>query len=348
MKKPSKPLVLRFPSLKYLTLLCLAVFLSACAETQLIVHTAKRVVKQSKPVESTIQSEGKYKIGNPYQIKNVWYYPAVDYEYDETGIASWYGQKFHGRQTANGEIYNMNDLTAAHKTLPLPSWVEVTNLENGRQIRLRLNDRGPYAKSRIIDVSRRGAQLLGFQINGTAKVRVRILARESRQLAARMKGGATIEEVGSPITIDKLPTASVNTEPLAPPPGAKASPQPPASAKVQVVAIAPEQPVTQIATQIATQATQTASQDWSASVVTVPFTKTNLYIHAGSFTRYENALRTQAILSQIGDTKITQALVNDVDFFRVRIGPVIDVLNADSLLERAILSGFPDARIIVD
>ncbi len=334
MKTPKNPHFLRF-----LSLMCLTVFLAACAETQLIVHTAKRVSKQSKTVsqQPPIKSEGIYKVGKPYQIKNVWYYPALDYQYDETGIASWYGQKFHGRKTANGEVYNMNDLTAAHKTLPLPSWVEVTNLENGRMIRLRLNDRGPYAKSRIIDISRRGAQLLGFQTNGTAKVRVKILARESRQLAAKMKGETTIEEVGSPITIDKLPTVSVNSEPLAPPPGAKSSPTPPpANTEIQVVTTQPEQSI------------PAATQDWSAKVVTVPFTKTSLYVHAGSFTRYENALRTQAILSQIGDTKITQALVNDTDFFRVRIGPLNDVQRADSVLERAILSGFPDARIIVD
>lgn len=324
--------------MNFLPLLCLAAFLSACAETQIFVHTAKRITKGIQPSGPDIKDAGIYKIGNPYQIKDTWYYPALDYQYEETGIASWYGQKFHGRKTANGEIYNMNDLTAAHRTLPLPSWVEVTNLDNGRKIRLRLNDRGPYAKSRIIDISRRGAQLLGFQSNGTAKVRVKILARESRQLAARMKGEATIGEVGSPITIDKLPTVSVNSEPLAPPPGAKTSPPPAPStnAGVQVATTRPE------------LSPLDTGQDWQARVENVPFTKTSLYIHAGSFTRYENALRTQAILSQIGDTKITQALVNDVDFFRVRIGPLNDVKNADRVLERAILSGYPDARIIVD
>jgi rare lipoprotein A len=112
---------------------------------------------------------GAFKVGNPYQISGVWYYPKEDPFYDETGIASWYGEDFHGKATANGERYDMNALTAAHRTLPMPVVVRVTNLENGRSLRLRLNDRGPYARGRIIDVSKRAAQLLGFQENGTAR-----------------------------------------------------------------------------------------------------------------------------------------------------------------------------------
>ena len=131
---------------------------------------------------SSATSSG-YKVGKPYQIAGVWYYPHVDYEYDETGIASWYGPGFHGKKTASGETYDQNGLTAAHRTLPLPSLVRVTNLVNGRQITLKVNDRGPFAHGRILDVSRRGAQLLDFEKTGTAKVRVEILAEESRQLA---------------------------------------------------------------------------------------------------------------------------------------------------------------------
>jgi rare lipoprotein A len=120
-----------------------------------------------------------FKIGAPYQVNGVWYTPRADYAYDATGIASWYGGEFNGRLTANGEIYDLNQLTAAHTTLPLPSVVEVTNLSNGRTLRLRVNDRGPFARGRILDVSRRAAQLLGFERAGTTEVRVRILRRES-------------------------------------------------------------------------------------------------------------------------------------------------------------------------
>lgn len=115
-------------------------------------------------------------MGNPYRVANTWYYPKEDPSYDRTGVASWYGPGFHGKRTANGEIYNMNDLTAAHTTLPMPSYVRVTNLDNGRSMVLRVNDRGPFAKNRIIDVSRRAAQLLGFEHQGTARVRVQAVA----------------------------------------------------------------------------------------------------------------------------------------------------------------------------
>lgn len=126
--------------------------------------------------------QGGYKVGVPYQIKGVWYYPKEDFKYDRTGIASWYGHPFHGRTSASGERYNMEAMTAAHKTLPMPSLVEVTNLENGRRLVLRVNDRGPFVSGRIIDVSRGAARKLGFKGSGIAKVRVRILERESRQM----------------------------------------------------------------------------------------------------------------------------------------------------------------------
>ena len=131
---------------------------------------------------------GMYKIGKPYKIKGTTYYPQENYRYSEVGIASWYGSDFHNKRTANGEKYDMNTLTAAHRTLPLPSIVKVTNLENGRSLVLRVNDRGPYAKNRIIDISKRGAQLLGYQMQGTAKVRVEVLEKESKALKAALLG----------------------------------------------------------------------------------------------------------------------------------------------------------------
>src|SRR5213080_3075604 len=127
----------------------------------------------------------------PYQVKGVWYTPRADYSYDETGTASWYGPGFDQQLTADNEIYDMNQLSAAHKTLPLPSVVQVTNLQNGRSLRLRVNDRGPFVDGRIIDLSRRAAQLLGFESIGTAPVRVRILREESIQVAEAAKRGGT-------------------------------------------------------------------------------------------------------------------------------------------------------------
>ena len=116
---------------------------------------------------------GRYKIGSPYRIAGRWYYPKHQPDYDRVGIASWYGRDFHGRKTANGEIYDLNALTAAHPTLPLPSLVYVTNLANNRTMLVRVNDRGPYAHNRIIDLSRRVAEALDFRGKGITRVRVR-------------------------------------------------------------------------------------------------------------------------------------------------------------------------------
>ncbi|MBE6467844.1 MAG: septal ring lytic transglycosylase RlpA family protein [Alphaproteobacteria bacterium] len=131
---------------------------------------------------------GTYKIGKPYKIMGKWYYPQEDYDYSEVGTASWYGKDFHAKRTANGEKYDMYSLTAAHRTLPLPTIVKVTNLENGRSLVLRVNDRGPYAKNRIIDVSKRASQLLGFYTQGTTKVRVEVMEKESKALKAALTG----------------------------------------------------------------------------------------------------------------------------------------------------------------
>ncbi len=133
-----------------------------------------KVVEYGQPVP---KGGGVYKVGKPYKIGSQWYRPREEPDYDEVGVASWYGHLFHGRYTANREIYDMDALTAAHPTLPLPSYVRVTNRSNGRSLVLRVNDRGPYANDRIIDLSRKAAQLLGMEKSGTAPVRVTYLRR---------------------------------------------------------------------------------------------------------------------------------------------------------------------------
>ena len=124
----------------------------------------------------------------PYQIRGRWYRPAEQPDYDEVGMASWYGDQFHGRPTATGERFDMNALTAAHKTLPLPGLVEVTNLANGRRVVLRVNDRGPFVDGRIIDLSRGAADALDLRRAGVGEVRVRYLGR-----APRLGGGTVLQ-----------------------------------------------------------------------------------------------------------------------------------------------------------
>jgi rare lipoprotein A len=137
-----------------------------------ITEYSPRVVADGQPIP---KGGGRRKLGAPYKVGGVIYTPRHDPDYTRTGIASWYGRDFHGRLTANGEIYDMHALTAAHPTLPLPSIVEVTNLQNRRTVIVRINDRGPFKKGRIIDLSRRAADVLGLLVQGTGQVHVRYL-----------------------------------------------------------------------------------------------------------------------------------------------------------------------------
>jgi len=296
--------------------------MSACAETEFLVHTAKQLRGGDAQ-----QSEGRYKVGAPYQIKGTWYYPAEDFEYSETGIASWYGPNFHGKKTANGEDYNQNDLTAAHRTLPMPSAVRVTNLENGRSLVLRINDRGPFARGRIIDVSRRGAQLLGFEKNGVAKVRVDVLPDESRQLKL-----AAIIGSGQQVRVAASPREAVVAKPLPSPeqPRARAT-SAPAPLPVRTETLPP--PVEPVLPE---------------KVDVLPVSPTGIYVQAGAFSRLENALRMRDQLFEMGPTQISRFAVSGTEVYRVRIGPLANVEVADATLARVVNSGVNEAQLIVE
>ena len=330
-----RALFLRFHILQFVFVIGLILFLGACAETQFIAQTVKQVSKIDKKTKSPA---GKYKIGNPYQIKDIWYYPKKDYEYDETGIGSWYGAKFHGRKTANGEIFDMNSISAAHRTLPMPSFVRVTNLDNGRTMNIRINDRGPYAHGRILDLSRRAAQLLGFEKQGTARIRVRILANESRALARKLKGETELAEVGSPITVDSLPKTKVSSQML-PVIGSnkQLSPKPVPISRAPQPAVPPLN-----SDQLATlpKKGQVTVEEVSQQI--------RIFIQAGAFSNFENANRVRANLSGLGTVKISSVLINGQDLFRVRVGPMVSVAQADSMLERVFKFGYTEARTIVD
>jgi rare lipoprotein A len=155
----------------YIAVGTLAVFANACSNSERKYGTpSARVIA---PGEAVPKGGGTYKVGDPYQVDGQLFTPREQPDYDHSGHASYYAEDFHGRRTSNGEIFDMWSLSAAHPTLPLPSYVYVTNLDNGRTLLLRVNDRGPYVKSRLIDVSRGAARYLGFESKGTAQVRVR-------------------------------------------------------------------------------------------------------------------------------------------------------------------------------
>jgi len=157
----------------------LSLLLAQCSNSSRIdprygVAASDRVVQPGEPVP---KGGGVYRVGAPYVVAGQTYVPQDDPNYRAEGLASWYGDDFHGRYTANGEVFDKDGITAAHPTLPLPSYVRVTNLHNGRSLIVRVNDRGPYAHNRVIDVSIKAAHLLGFYDRGTVPVRVEYVGR---------------------------------------------------------------------------------------------------------------------------------------------------------------------------
>jgi len=274
---------------------------------------------------------GIYKIGKPYQIGDTWYYPREQPDYDETGVASWYGPTFYGHRTANGEVYTAQDLTAAHRTLPLPVNVRVTNLDNGKSLVVRVNDRGPFAKGRIIDLSERAAELLGYKEKGTARVRVTFVAR------ADLDGGGPPPDETPPeiaTAVPAAPTGHVASAALDTVPGTVLAPP------VAVAASALPAPVVPSAdSAVATQPTGIVTE------VPVP-PATRLYVQAGAFSSYQNAARLQSRLG--GGLAISSATQNGHTIYRVRLGPFDDVGDADRALARVTGAGSNDAQIVVD
>jgi rare lipoprotein A len=220
------------PVTRVLALCLLVSFAAACASSP----EPRRVVQSGGSYESPRQQEraearaidapsdhflaiarnsDHQKVGRPYTISGQRFTPRRDDRYDEVGIGSWYGPNFHGRPTANGETFDQNLMSAAHTTLPIPSIVEVTNLENGRTVRVRLNDRGPFVDDRIIDLSRAAAEALDYRAAGLARVRVRYIGPAAANDAppARRQPDFTPPPVAAP-----APNPVIHAAVAAPPP----------------------------------------------------------------------------------------------------------------------------------
>lgn len=310
-------------------------FLSGCTTAELAVdlikksQNKKRVEEATAQIESgAIQAAPRYKIGNPYEVGGIWYYPTRDLAYDETGIGSWYGDEFAGRLTANGEIFDPEKVTAAHKTLPMPSVVRVTNLDNGRSLVVRINDRGPFVAGRIIDLSRESARLLGFKEKGIAKVRVKVLAEQSLRLEDLAKRGSFPE-------VDGLPE-----EP-----------------KPEFNAVGDSE-VSFSATATNGRSSYNAEDGQSAiellngsrvgEVITVPPIETNIWVQLGAFHSQTNAANVLRRVADVGKGEVSPINRNGQVLHRVRLGPIADVGTADSLLSGLMARGFKGARIVVD
>jgi rare lipoprotein A len=273
-----------------------------------------------------------YKIGNPYQIAGVWYYPREEPDYDATGIASWYGTQFHGRLTANGEVFDRTIISAAHPTLPMPVNVRVTNLDNGRSIVVRINDRGPFVRGRIIDLSEQGAELLGFKDRGLARVRVTFISRAD----LHGLGPAPISEYTPPEVATAVPAAPVSrieTGRLAPVAGAMVAPP-------RTVAALPK-PVEQAPIFV-----QQQIPDGKVTQVAVP-PLTAMYVQAGAFSTPNPAGVVASRLNSLG-AKVFRATKDGQQIYRVRIGPLQSIEQADEMLLRVQELGHNDVQIVVE
>lgn len=286
---------------------------SGCSSLPLGQHFAKQAAYTPAPTAAPPVTE-KRKIGNPYQIMGKWYTPLQSSEgYREKGIASWYGDEFHRKKTANGETYNMYAMTAAHTTLPLPTWVRVTNLENGRNIMVRVNDRGPFVRGRLIDMSFAGAQALGFAEQGTAPVLVEAMPTDGSPLRPTMVAARDADQPTRSRVIEGSFTRRVTEKPI--------DAQEPAAINSEEL------------NKISGHAT-----------VHVP-----MYVQTGAFSDRHNAERQKQTLSKLyNNTRIMEVAANGRTFYRVRVGPLETVDIADQVLARLIHEGYKEAIIAID
>ena len=298
--------------------------LAGCSEMELALHVVKKLSfetqEETEPLPQSARDEG-YKLGEPYQIEHVWYFPSYDSKYDRTGIASWYGHPFHGRATANGEQYDMNDVTAAHPTLPLPSRVRVTNLENGRQLVVRVNDRGPFIDGRLIDVSRRAAQLLGFYRQGLAEVRVEYLGLDHVD-----------PDVPWPVESPRVLLANNGT------PATAAQPrQPVASGAAE--ALPPVKPVR------VADARPTRAENNGTATGGGP-SRGRLLVEAAVLEERDDAHRLGAIVGSLGSVVVEPERRGGRVVYAVRIGPVDSNDEAATILAQLNRAGLTDSHII--
>lgn len=306
--------------------------LAACA-TPMTTRNGEALSSRSAPPAAA----WKDKNGNPlrgtmkpYQVKGTWYYPAEQPNYDETGIGSWYGEQFHNRYTANGEVFDMDLPSAAHKTLPLPSIVEVKNLDNGRTMRVRVNDRGPFVSGRIIDLSKAAADQLGFKGAGVARVRVRYLG-----------------PAGKPTPFDQPKRYAKKVEPrpvmvaAAPPPPAYEPPPYVSSARAPVQS----SELSPIGANLGYPAQTYSPPSYSPPAVTAQ--ASNAYrVQAGAFSSRANAERAVERLSEAGLAVIEPTDRGGITLYRVVMGPAPDESAALELREAAAAFGFPDATVL--
>lgn len=270
----------------------------------------------------------RYVLGEPYRSGGVWRYPRESFDYSDTGLATVYD----GRGlTANGEAFDETALAAAHATLQLPALARITNLETGRQVLVRINDRGPGTPARLIGVTRRTASLLGAANPGAFRVRVQVQEAESRRMVAGLR------QDGPTLAVASAPSGGVQAESLAPPPGAAQS------ARVQHAAAGPVVQATAVAAAGAAVPLRLPEQVWT----TAP-QPGMLAVECAAFTRADAASVMSRRMAALGARVATDYGAPRDRAFTVRISGLASVQAAEAMLQRALADNAPDARIIVE
>ena len=312
---------------KAIFMVLMLLMLPGCASMELAVDLYKKQTREAAEDEGVVAAP-RYKVGNPYKVAGIWYYPERNLTYDETGIGSWYGDEFAGKLTANGEIFDPELVTAAHKTLPMPSVVRVTNLDNGKSLVVRINDRGPFVAGRIIDLSREAARRIGYKDNGLARVRVQVLAEQSLRLEKLAKSGKFPSIGGVPTT---------------------AMPEVEAAAKPTVNLTATSNTGrSAYSSNNGQSALDLLSQSRVGEVMTVAPVTTQIWVQVGAFHSESSAASVLAQVETVGNGEVSSMSKAGQTLHRVRLGPVQSVSEADKLLDGVVKIGFSGARIIVD
>ena len=316
---------------------------------------------------SSVAQRGTYKVGQPYKIDGITYTPKETFTLTETGTASWYGPGFHGKSTANGERYDQSDRTAAHRTLQMPAIVRVTNLENGRSTVVRVNDRGPFARARVIDLSRTAAEEIDMVGKGTARVRVEQLQAESlavkevalsgggpaeqQQAVAQLASGSRAAPAPTPVPV---PAPAPAPAPVAapPPPVMQASYEPPPApaAPAQTVYAPPSRSVPFGAPRSASGDVPPtiASLSTTTGTATASSQMSGFFVQVGAFSTQENAEKQRSAVRSYGHPEVSQGSAGGRDVYRVRLGPYTTQDAAGIVADRLKRSGYGDARVVAE
>ena len=312
---------------KALAVALMLLMLPGCTSMELFVDLYKKQTREAAGGEVVVAAP-RYKVGNPYKVAGIWYYPERNLTYDETGIGSWYGDEFAGKLTANGEIFDPELVTAAHKTLPMPSVVRVTNLDNGKSLVVRINDRGPFVAGRIIDLSREAARRIGYKDNGLARVRVQVLAEQSLRLEKLAKNGKFPSIGGVPTMV--MPEVEAAAKPT-----------------VNLTATS-NTGRSAYSSNNGQSALDLLSQSRVGEVMTVAPLTTQIWVQVGAFHSESSAASVLAQVETVGNGEVSSMSKAGQTLHRVRLGPVQTVSEADKLLDGVVKIGFSGARIIVD